>query len=259
MPDLESVATELYALLPAEFTAARNERAKQLGGELGKKVKALPKPSSPAWATNLLARSKPAEMAQLLALGASLRDAQDDLDRVTLTKLGKQRRALVSALAKEAASLAREAGQAINPAAVVDVERTLQAAMSDASAASAVSSARLVRALSADGVEDVDLEGAVAGQPAAPVLRAVDPSPIDLAKARRALESAEDALRSAARAVRDAVDDRASLESERDDLREQLADIEGELLDTSRAVERTEKERKKAARAVDRARATLDD
>ena len=259
MPDLESVATELYALLPAEFTAARNERAKQLGGDLGTKVKALPKPSSPAWATNLLVRSQPNEVEQLLALGESLRDAQDDLDRATLTKLGKQRRALVSALAKTAAALAKDAGHTINPAAVVEVEHTLQAAMADASAAAAVSSARLVRALTADGVDDVDLEGAVAGQPAASVLRAVDPSPKDLAKARKAVEAAEETLRTAGRAARDAADDRASLESERDDLREQLADIEGELLDTSRAVERTEKERKKAARAVDRARAALDD
>ena len=77
--------------------------------------------------------------------------------------------------------------------------------------------------------------------------------------ARKALEAAEDALRTAERAARDAADDRASLESERDDLREQLADLEGELLDSARAVERTEKERKKAARAVDRARAALDD
>jgi len=259
MPDLESVASELYALLPTAFTAARNDRAKQLGGELGAAVKALTKPSAPAWATNLLARERPDEVGQLLALGESLRDAQDDLDRATLTKLGKQRRALVSALAKQAAALAKDAGHAINPAAVVDVERTLQAAMTDASAAAAVSSARLVRALSSDGVEDVDLEGAVAGEvPRAP-LRAVRSSPQDLAKARKALEAAEEALRTAERAARDAADDRASLESERDDLREQLADLEGELLDSARAVERTEKERTKAARAVDRARAALDD
>ena len=259
MPDLESIATELYSLLPAEFTAARNDRARQAGGELGAVVKALPKPSAPAWATNLLARTKPSEIEQLLALGESLRDAQDDLDRATLTKLGKQRRALVSALAKEAASLAKDAGQSISTAAVADVERTLQAAMADASAGAAVASGRLVRALSADGIEEADLDGAVGGEIAKAPLRAVPTSAVDLAKARKALEAAEDALRTAERAARDAVDDRASLESERDDLREQLADLEGELVDSSRAVERAEKERKKAARAVDRARAALDD
>ena len=33
MPDLLSIAEELYGLLPAEFTDARNARAKQLRGE----------------------------------------------------------------------------------------------------------------------------------------------------------------------------------------------------------------------------------
>ena len=260
MTDLASVAAELYALLPAEFTAARNERAKAETGDLAKEIKALPKPSAAAWATNLLARENADQVAQLFALGDSLRDAQDGLDRATLTKLGTQRRALVGALAKQAGSLAADAGHPVNAAAIIDIERTLQAGMSDAAAAAAVTSGRLVRALSGDGLEAVDLDDAVAGplpgarpRSAKKVPEKKGPTKKQLDAADAAVTEARKAAKDAERSSRQAGSAKESLTLEREELREQLADVEGELADATRAAEKAERARSTAAKALEKA------
>jgi len=266
MADLDSIAAELYALLPAEFTAARNERAKAESGALAAAVKALAKPSPAAWATNLLAREKPDELAQLFALGDALREAQEGADRSTLTTLGSQRRALVSALAKEAGALAKKAGHAVNAAALVDIQGTLNAGMSHTGAAAAVSSARLVRALSGDGVDAVDLADAVGGTlpGARAAARAKKPTKKAEEAARRARAEAEERLREATRAAEtaekaaaDAARRRGSLVSERDELREQLADVEAELGEADRALDEAERASKATARDRDRAERAL--
>ncbi|WP_411700612.1 transposase [Conyzicola sp.] len=267
MTELAAVATELYALLPTEFTAARNARAKSEGGTLGTEVKSLPRPSAAAWAVNLLARERPDDVAQLFALGDSLRNAQDGFDRATLTKLGSQRRALVAALAKQAGSLAADAGHPVNAAAIIDVERTLQAGMSDAAAAAAVTSGRLVRALSGDGLEAVDLDDAVAGPLPHARARGKAKTPVKKAPSKKKVEAADAAVataRAAAadaeRTARQAGSAKESLTLEREELREHLADVEGELADAARAFEAAERKRTTAARALEKAereRATL--
>jgi len=52
--DLESEIDRLYQLPPGEFTAARNALAKTLDGDAARPLKALSKPSVPAWAVNQL-------------------------------------------------------------------------------------------------------------------------------------------------------------------------------------------------------------
>ena len=274
MADLESIAAELYALVPAEFTAARNDRAKNEGGPLGAEVKALPKPSAAAWATNLLARQKGDEVAQLFALGDALRDAQDGMDRATLNALGAQRRSLVSALAKQAGALATDAGHPVNAQALVDIERTLNAGMSDAGAASAVTSGRLVRTLSGDGLDAVDLDDAVAGalpEPRAaakgakgakpggtkpaekPSQKAVEAARKARAEADARVRDATKAAETAAKAAEAAARLRQSLVQERDELREQLADVDAELTEAGRALDDAERADKSAARDLERA------
>lgn len=64
--DLAAAASELYGLPPGDFTAARNERAKAARAEgnalLAKQVGRLPKPSTAAWAINMLARRRAQEL-----------------------------------------------------------------------------------------------------------------------------------------------------------------------------------------------------
>ena len=55
--ELTGIADELYALSPADFTPARDARAKELkGSELAAQVKKLKKPSVAAWVVNQLVR-----------------------------------------------------------------------------------------------------------------------------------------------------------------------------------------------------------
>jgi hypothetical protein len=196
---LAGVADELYALLPDEFTAARNARAKrlQLGDRaLAKAVSELRRPAPAAWLVNQVVRHRADELEQLLQLGEQLRAAQADLDAATLTALARERRKVVGALARDAGRLARELGNEVRSPVIDAVAETLQAAMTDASAADAVRTGRLVRGLEAIGTE-VDLDGAVAGgdattgaRPAPP--RGGTPARDEVAE-RRARKQREDA------------------------------------------------------------------
>ena len=107
---LTEMADELYGLVPAEFTAARNALVREVKDaadpELASRVQALRKPSPAAWAVNLLARDRAAELEQLADLGATMREAQEELDRDQLAELTRQRRAVVRALTAVAAQIA---------------------------------------------------------------------------------------------------------------------------------------------------------
>ena len=164
--DLATVAHELYALPLEEFTGTRNERAKDAKSEgdkaLADSIKNLAKPSLAAWVVNMLIRHQADEVEQVLTLGAALRQAQADLDGAELRQLNKQRRLLISAVTRQGRALARELGQRIGDAVATQVEETLHAAMVDETAASAVRSGLLTRAVSSTGLGPVDLDGVVA-------------------------------------------------------------------------------------------------
>jgi hypothetical protein len=77
---LEKEAGQLYALPPAEYTVARNARAKELRAEdaaLAAAVAKLPKPTVAAAAVNRLAREQPSETRELIQAGKRLREAQE--------------------------------------------------------------------------------------------------------------------------------------------------------------------------------------
>lgn len=272
--DLDAVATELYALPPDEFTAARNVRANQADGPLAAQIKALRKPTAAAWAVGLLARE--GQLGDALELSAALREAQDDLDAAELNRLGRQRRALVAALAAQAADLAAAKGVTVSASARTEVEKTINAAVMDAAAAAAVMTGRLVRTLEATGLEPVDLTDAVGGSvPGVPDAPA--PSRDDLAE-RRARKAAERELREAERAAGEAdrelakIDAKLAKARERtdhlrervDDLRAELARFEADAEKAEAAATDLEAERtvaaeraQSAARATERARKAL--
>jgi hypothetical protein len=194
----------------------------------------------------------------LVEVGAALRAAQDDLDPDALRSLGEQRRRLIARIAARAVALAEERGQRIGPSIRDDIERTLQAVLADGPAAEAVRTGRLVRALGTDGLDPVDLGGAVAGDSAAPSAvvrrhettkggRGAHGDADDVAAARerkqrveerkRALEEASSELEAAGERARRAHDDREAagrrhddLLSERDRLQALLDEIDERLL-----------------------------
>jgi chromosome segregation ATPase len=297
MSDLPGIADELYGLAPTEFTAARNARAKEATAQkdknLAEAIRRLPKPAASAWVVNALVRERGEEVGEVLALGAAMREAQAELDRDELAKLGQQRRRLVSALARSAGELAASLGQRVSATTEAEVEQTLHAAMADERAARALLSGRLLRALESVGLEEVDLRDAVAApedavadaeehgsRPIRTSSRARDPErperelerQRDLERARRELEGAEQRVGDQAaelasfegRIARTARR-RELLDVELTELRDQLHGVErdiGAAVEERRTLDR-ERDRVRhasaeAERVAERARARLD-
>ncbi|WP_029433253.1 hypothetical protein [Blastococcus sp. URHD0036] len=184
-PGLDDVADELYGVPPEEFIAARTARvddARAAGDRaLAKTIGALPKPSTAAWAVNVLVRAHREEIEGLIELGGLLREAQDSLAGDELRALNTQRGKLISALTRQASARARELGHPISTAVATQVEETLRAAMADPQAGEAVLAGRLTSPLSYSGM------GGVTGM--RPQLRVVrDPAP---APARRSTPAGE--------------------------------------------------------------------
>jgi len=73
---VDEVIDRLYGLPPAEFTAARNAAAAELGGEDRERVKALRKPTAAAAAVNRLVREHRDDVDAFLRASAALLDAQ---------------------------------------------------------------------------------------------------------------------------------------------------------------------------------------
>lgn len=239
--ELAGIAAQLYALPFDDFIAARTGEAKSLLGEQratpelrsrAAEVRALPKPSVSAWAVNMLAWHRPEALREVAELGLAMRQAQAALDAATLRRLAGERRTLLAGAVEEARAVAEQQGRKISAAIATEVEQTLRAATADEGAAAAVRSGCLLRALTADGVDVVDLHGAVAlpdvpgpavpaGPPTTPApagavpsqgsvrppsapqprLRAVgqerpEPGPSMRERARTALEQASEAARS---------------------------------------------------------------
>ena len=294
-PDaLTAVADELYELVPDEFTAARNARAKAVKGddaELARRIGALRRPSPAAWIVNRLVREQADALDELLDLGAELRDAQASGDGPALTRLGRERRSLVSSLLGQANGLADVADRSPSRAVLDEVEQTLIAGTVDAEAEGALRTGRLVRGLQAVGLEPVDLEGAVAGEAsAAPVTRRAprpakattrgraDGSGADEARAAADASRAElqrvDAVVLEAREMSDAADrelveaeellhdaqERADrLRRERDELETRLRELRSEITAAEREEREAERARTRAATAADRARDAADE
>lgn len=254
MPDLLEIADELYALPLAEFTPARDARAKELKGTpLAAEVKALRKPSRAAWVVNLLVRREAAQVDQVLNVGAALREAQQAMSAGELRTLTKQRRQVTAAVTTQARRLASEEGARVTEAVAEQVEATLTAAMVDEGCGRAVRSGLLVTVLATTGVtalSEEDLARAVAlpealgfsatpreaPVPGPPDLRVV-PDPDRAAKARAAAEERLAAATEELEAAQETYDDatgevdrlearQLQVQAEIDELRRRLADLE---------------------------------
>ena len=286
MADLLEIADELYALGLADFTPARDARAKELKSakeaELANRVKALKKPSLAAWVVNVLVRHETEQVEQMLQVGAALREAQASMSADELRALTRQRRQLTAAVTTQARRLARELGQKVTDSVAGQVEATLTAAMIDESCGKAVRSGLLVAALSATGVDEVDLEDAVAlpeaigfvapsrdiEEEARPELRVVPDPDRDkkaIQAAQDALDAAEEELAEATEALEAAADDVSKLEArsmqiqaEIDELKRRIAELEATADEVDDELGDAEEVRAEAQGVVDEARRERD-
>ncbi|MET8824619.1 hypothetical protein ABZX40_03435 [Streptomyces sp. NPDC004610] len=207
--DVEEVAQELYGLKPSEFIAARDAYVAQARTErdssAAKAVAALRRPSLAAWAANQLARRRPEETRQFLALAETLREAHRTLDREQLREAGRRRNQLVGALARTAADLAREDGQPVSGTVRYEIEGILQAVLARPDTAALWSRGRLTKLpdgtvdFSAVAPQEMPARAASeAGRPAA----ARTEAPARTAAQRRELERARAEARDARALVR---------------------------------------------------------
>ena len=288
MEDLAGIAVELYTLVPSAFTAARSARAKDAKSsgdkELAQQITRLPKPSTSAWAVNLLVRNRAKEFAGVLELGTALAAATEQQDAERLRALGQQRPRVLAAAVEQARNAAEGQGVKVSGAAAMEIEATLRAAMSDPGAAGAVRSGRLVRALSTDGIEAVDLTDAVAVPDSLmePLPVPSVPSPVEApddggpervrAEREREREKARAALAEAERTAEEAYVELAKAEREKDEAmrrgerlaadvkaaKDRLAALQQELASTEWAVTVAERNRRVAARLASQERRTAE-
>jgi hypothetical protein len=186
----------------------------------------------------------------LVHIGEALREAQETTpDRDKLRQLAAARRQLIASVADLGASIAEDSGRSLSPSVRDELEQTLSAALSDPAAAEALRTGRLVRALETDGVEPVDLDGAVAGGAAVRARRATarpkakgadEPEDLDAHRRRKEAESAVSAAereqntaaeraRLAAEAESAAQQASDDAEARRDELSERIDDLQRQL------------------------------
>lgn len=283
--DFDEAVDELYALPPAQFVAAREDRVKAARAaddrELAARIHALRRPTAGAWMVNLLARHRPEVLRQLVDLGSELRGAQQNLRGDDLRALTSQRQQVVSALVREARTLARESGEKPGDDAEYDVERTLLAALADPDVGEQVTRGALVRPLDYAGFGPVSPADVVERlRPVRPGDRPAKESrapkgkdEVAAARRRRARADADEALRVAEEDRRRAVDHaeraademaqaeecRAEAAEAVDRLRRELAAAEGAVAAAAEAERDARKAAAKASAAAERAGARHDE
>jgi hypothetical protein len=261
---LTAIAGDLYALPLDEFTKARNGRAadaRDAGDrELAERIKQLRKPSASAWAVNMLSRHRADEVAQLLDLGAALRQAQTGLDADELRELGKQRQKLIAAVVRQARSVADELGGPIGTAAADEVGQTLQAALADPEAAEAVTAGLLTRALSPSGWGPIDVDSAVAvSSKAGRTAKVTDLSARQIAKAKGRLQAAEELLQKREVEAQKLDEKLEGLEPRRNGLVGELEDLEARIAELQRELTVVDRERVSLERQREKATAAVED
>ncbi|MEU7880263.1 hypothetical protein [Microbispora bryophytorum] len=276
--DVDEAADRLYGMVPEEFTAARDTLAKEAKAEgdaaLAKRIKALRKPTVVAWAVNRTARERSGELGRLLDLGRRLRDAWRAQDADALAEAGRERSTLIARLVRSVREEAEAAGRSLAPAADLEIEQTLDAAVVDEDAAEQVRLGRLTRPLGYSGFTPAPIVRP-APEPAArkkPGRRA--------AEQERRIKELEGALAEAERAAQEAERGRADWEAERaeaareherrtarvETLNAKLAKAKdrlnaaGQRLEVARREEtNAERAARSARRRADQARAALDE
>lgn len=168
-------AGQLYVLPLDDFTAARNELAKQLRNSgdhaAADQVKGLPKPSITAWALNQVARSQPNLVDGLLASADELRRAQQQLlagrNPASFRTATQQERQAVNAVVRAAADVLTKDGHPAGKTTLDRLEATARAAAAGEQNGDLLRAGRLSRDLDPSGFGHLALGGF--GTPAEPI------------------------------------------------------------------------------------------
>lgn len=210
-----------------------------------------------AFASNLLVRRRPKEVAAFLELGEALRQAHRSLDGTQLKDLSHQRHVVVAALARTARQLAEGEGQVVSESVAHEVEQTLHAALADPDAAEQWSDGRLTTALTPPvGFTGLPAAAPVRPQPAvtradAPAKPKPKPKPSREAEQRRA--RLEQARRTAEETGAEATAREAELrgaEQEQRDHDQALAEADAQVAELERQLREARTGQAEARRAL---------
>ncbi|WP_369251699.1 hypothetical protein [Streptomyces sp. R41] len=263
--DLDAVADELYGLPPEAFTAVRDARAaaaRSAGDRaLAEKIRKLRRPSSSAWAANLLVRERPDEIKPLLQLGQALRQAHRDLDGAQLRELSRRQHLLINALSRQAGQLAKEAGHPISDDVQHEVEGTLHAVLADPSAAQTWAAGRLVKPLSPTlgfpSADDTALRRAPAARTPSTASRPAPRARGDRAadeERRRRIEGARREAADSEGELRALEDEAATAGREADEAAEHESGLQQRVGELADELKRLENEQRQARTATQKAR-----
>ncbi|WP_432863142.1 hypothetical protein [Microbispora rosea] len=241
--DVDEAADRLYGMVPEEFTSARDALAKEAkaagDAALAKRIKALRKPTVVAWAVNRTARERSQEFGRLLDLGRRLRDAWRAQDADVLAEAGRERTPLIARLVRSVREEAEAAGHPLAPAADLEIEQTLDAAVVDEDAAEQVRRGTLARPLSYSGFTPAPVVRP-APEPAA---RAARPKPAKTAeKAERHAGDEERRERERREAERRESEHRES-ERREAERRRRIENLEDTLAEAERAAQEAQRGR----------------
>jgi hypothetical protein len=222
--DLDAELDRLYGLPLGEFTAARNELAKQLRGEGNREeaehVKALRKPSVAAWLVNRIARERELDVQRLLKASETLRSAQAEAAAGHTEAFADARRdehQALERLAEAAQEIAAREGS--GQAAVAQATQTLRAAALTDEGRELLKRGRLSEELEPPGFEA--LTGLVPAQPRKGKRKRGEEPQQAVRKAREQVKRLREQEREADAAARAAEREAERAEQEAAKLREQ--------------------------------------
>jgi hypothetical protein len=159
VPELEEELDRLFALPPAEFTAARNDLARRLKQASQKAISArvqeLRKPTVPVWTVNQLARRHPKDVEALLEAVEQLRLAQEKAlkgsDAEELRSATSAERDALRRLTQQANEFLAAEGHKPTAAVVERIASMLRAAALDPDGRELLATGRLTEELEATG------------------------------------------------------------------------------------------------------------
>jgi hypothetical protein len=272
--DLDAALAALYQLPLEQFVATRDQLARRLRAagdrDTARRVAGLRRPPVSAWAANQLAHAAPNAVAELLEVGAALRQAQQ---KALAGQPGAARqlrtatahlRAAITRLSQRAETLLVRSGHAASDATLARLAATLQAAATgDEATRAALAQGRLPGDLDPAGfgleVVPAPAEPAASANqvPAAPV------GPADQAEARReqaraAARRALEQTRQAAEQAQAVLDQAQALAATRQQAAqaahqraEQLTAVAQDLADQAAAAATAAEEARQAAEGAD--------
>jgi hypothetical protein len=273
--DLDAALAGLYQLPLEQFVATRDQLARRLraAGDraTARQVAALRRPPVSAWAANQLAHAAPNAVAELLEVGAALRQAQQDAlagqpgAARQLRTATAQLRAAITRLSTRAETLLLRAGHAASDATLARLAATLQAAATgDEATRSALAQGRLPGDLDPAGfglevgsapAEPAAPANVVPEAPVAPVGQAAARRAQARAAARRALEQTRRAAEQAQAVLEQAqglAATRQQVAQQAQERAEQLAAVAQDLADQAAAAATAAREARQAAEDADR-------